>query len=173
MILLATGTCIYFVLDLLRSLNKNWDILLEKNSPNSKFMEYHRDFLEMLRPVRKKQYSVFYSNARNIPLSDSVSLVFPTRCLLLRALNDRVSFRVITALFEPSPSLSDIGPDSTADDGAFDCGGVSTRDLTPGGAADFLIAAVFLRVCFVVADESADESESELLSARQISNRSV
>jgi hypothetical protein len=86
----------------------------------------------------------FSSKVRYTPLSDSVSLVFPTRCLLLRALDDRVSFRVITAFFEPSPSLSDIGPDSTADEGAFDCGGVATRDRTPGGAADFLMAAVFL-----------------------------
>lgn len=87
---------------------------------------------------------IFLGIVRYIPLSDSVSLVLPTRCLLLRALADRVNFRVITAFFEPSPSLSDMGPDSTADDGAFDCGGVSTRDRTPGGTADFLMAAVFL-----------------------------
>ena len=108
----------------------------------------------------------FISTVRYVPLSDSVSLVLPTRCLLLRALDDRVSFRVITAFFEPSPSLSDSGPDSTADDGAFDCGGVSTRDRTPGRTADFLMAAVFLWVGFVVAEESADESVSELLSTK-------
>jgi hypothetical protein len=86
----------------------------------------------------------FSSKVKYVPLSDSVSLVLPTRCLLLRALDDRVSLRVITAFFDPSPSLSDIGPDSTADEAALDCGGVSTLDRTPGGAADFLMAAVFL-----------------------------
>lgn len=109
----------------------------------------------------------FISTARYVPLSDSVSLVLPTRCLLLRALDDRVSFRVITAFFEPSPSLSDNGPDSTADNWAFDCGGVSTRDRTPGRTADFLMAAVFFWIGFVVAEESADESVSELLSTKR------